>query len=113
MLSTGGRDNWTAGDHQKVPLMSVDHPTELDAREQVIRIDQMIVDMQRTMADRDRKRQEIQLALWPGLRCPADRSRRVLRRRHRLRFAVWLITAATNPTRRAGRAPRRRPQPHR
>ena len=44
--------------------MSVDHPTELDAREQVIRIDQMIVDMQRTMADRDRKRQEIQLAPW-------------------------------------------------
>jgi hypothetical protein len=40
-------------------------PEELNAREQLIRIDQMIIDIQRTMADRDRKRQEYQLAWWP------------------------------------------------
>jgi hypothetical protein len=40
-----------------------DYP-EIDLREQIVRIDHMIVDMQRTMADRDRKRQEIALAPW-------------------------------------------------
>jgi hypothetical protein len=36
----------------------------LDLREKLIRIDQMLADIDRTFADRDRKRQEIQFAPW-------------------------------------------------
>jgi hypothetical protein len=39
--------------------------SSLDIQEQIIRIDHMIIDMQRIMADRDRKRQETRLAWWP------------------------------------------------
>jgi hypothetical protein len=44
-----------------------DHPpeiAELNVREQIVRIDHLIVDMQRINADRDRKRQEIRYAPW-------------------------------------------------
>jgi hypothetical protein len=37
---------------------------QLDIREKIIRIDQMLADIDRTFADRDRKRQEIRLAPW-------------------------------------------------
>jgi hypothetical protein len=44
-----------------------DEPASLDIREQIIRIDHMIIDMQRIAADRDRKRQEIYWEPWQVL----------------------------------------------
>jgi hypothetical protein len=41
--------------------------TEIDGlniREKLVHIDQMLADIDRTFADRDRKRQEIQFAPW-------------------------------------------------
>jgi hypothetical protein len=36
----------------------------LDVREKITHIDQMLADIDRTFADRDRKRQEIRFAPW-------------------------------------------------
>lgn len=36
----------------------------LNVRERLVHIDQMLADIDRTFADRDRKRQEIQYAPW-------------------------------------------------
>jgi hypothetical protein len=37
---------------------------QLDIREQIIRIDQMLADINRDFAERDRRRQEIRFAPW-------------------------------------------------
>jgi hypothetical protein len=38
---------------------------QLDIREKLVHIDQMLADVDRTFANRDRKQQEIRFAPWP------------------------------------------------